>query len=286
MPKVSIIILNWNGLKDTIECLESLKKITYPNYEVILVDNGSSGNDADVLNEKYKGYIKLLRNKENLGFAGGCNIAIREVIKERKSDYILLLNNDTVVEPDFLERLIDIGEGDKSIGILGPKIYFYKIPDTIQCFGSKINFWFGRTLGIGSGKKDGSKYQKNINVDSVSVAILIKKNVIQDVGLFDEKFFLYWEEADWCTRARKRNWKIVAVSASHVYHKGQSSVPNPVFWYFITKNHRLFMKKHAHFYQLLTFYPVYFFTFLVRIMRLVKARSFKCILFLIKGALE
>jgi len=112
-PKVSIIILNWNGLKDTIECLESLKKITYPNYEVIVVDNDSKGNDADILEERYKNYIRVIRNKENLGFAGGNNVAIRQVLKEEKSDYILLLNNDTIVEPNFLEELIKIALQDE-----------------------------------------------------------------------------------------------------------------------------------------------------------------------------
>ena len=96
-PKISIVILNWNGLKYTIECLESLKKSTYPNYEVIVVDNGSKGNDADILEEKYKGYIKLIRNKENLGFPGGSNIAIKQIIAQGESDYVLLLNNDTKI---------------------------------------------------------------------------------------------------------------------------------------------------------------------------------------------
>jgi len=286
-PKVSIIILNWNNYEDTKECLLSLDKITYPNYEVIVVDNGSEGNDAVILEEQYKDYINVIRNKENLGFAKGNNIAIKQVLKEWKSDYILLLNNDTVVEPDFLERLIEIGEEDESIGILGPKIYFYNTPNIIQCFGGKINLWLGRTPGIGFGKKDGSRYQKNRLADSVSgAAMLIKKDVIQKVGLFDEKIFLYWEDADYYMRVLKQGWKIMAVSSSHVYHKGQSSIPNPVFWYFITKNNRYFMKKHTHFYQLLTFYPIYFFTVLLRIIRLLKARHFKCIPFLVRGFLE
>ena len=94
-PKVSIIILNWNGLKNTICCLQSLKKITYQNYEVVVVDNGSKNKQADVLEERFKNYIHLIRNEENLGFAGGNNIAIKKVIAERKSEYVLLLNNES-----------------------------------------------------------------------------------------------------------------------------------------------------------------------------------------------
>jgi len=140
-PKVSIIILNWNGLKDTIECLESLKKITYPNYEVIVVDNDSKGNDADILEERYKNYIRVIRNKENLGFAGGNNVAIRQVLKEEKSDYILLLNNDTIVEPNFLEELIKIALQDEKIAIIGSVIadhYIKKITFTNSKIDKKL----------------------------------------------------------------------------------------------------------------------------------------------------
>src|SRR3989338_5442408 len=124
-PRVSVIILNWNGLDDTIECLESLKKITYPNYEVILVDNASSGDDVAQLRKKFGKYIKIIQNDKNYGFAEGNNIAIRKVMKENKSKYVLLLNNDTVVDAKFLDELVKTGESDPKVGIVGPIIYNY-----------------------------------------------------------------------------------------------------------------------------------------------------------------
>ena len=124
-PKVSIIILNWNGLDDTIECLESLQKITYPNYEVIVVDNGSRGNDAQVLREKFGDYIELIQNDKNYGYTGGNNIGIRYALHNSSWDYFLVLNNDTVVESGFLTELVNIAESAPSSGIAGPKIHLF-----------------------------------------------------------------------------------------------------------------------------------------------------------------
>ena len=138
-PKVSIIILNWNSLDDTVHCLESLEKITYPNYDIIVVDNGSKGNDAEILREKFKGYIHIIENDKNYGFPEGCNIGMRYALKNSAPDYILLLNNDTTVAPDFLAEMVKIAESDPLIGIAGPKIYFYHEPYKIQSVGLQID---------------------------------------------------------------------------------------------------------------------------------------------------
>src|SRR4030042_2187559 len=137
-PKVSIIILNWNGLEDTIECLNSLKKITYPNYKVILVDNGSKGNDARVLREKFGDYIHLIENDRNYGYAKGVNIGIRYALANSASEYILLLNNDTVVAPDFLNQLVKLAESDSSVGIVGPKTYYYGSSSRLESIGARL----------------------------------------------------------------------------------------------------------------------------------------------------
>ncbi|GAG89310.1 unnamed protein product, partial [marine sediment metagenome] len=109
-PKVSIITLNWDGLEYTIECLASLKKITYPNYEVIVVDNGSKGNDAQVLEEKFGDYIHIIKNDMNYGSRGGVNIGMRYFLNNSNSDYLLLLDNDTVVDPEFLTEMVKVAE--------------------------------------------------------------------------------------------------------------------------------------------------------------------------------
>jgi hypothetical protein len=134
-PKVSIIVLNWNGLEDTIECLESLRKITYPNYGVIVVDNGSEGNDVEVLKEKFGDYIHIIENDRNYGTAEGYNIGMRHAFESLASEYILLLNNDTVVDADFLIELVTVAERNGHIGMVGPVIYDYYDPTRVRSAG-------------------------------------------------------------------------------------------------------------------------------------------------------
>jgi len=250
-PKVSIIILNWNGLKDTIECLESLKKITYSNYEVILVDNGSKENDADVLEEKYKDYIQLIRNKENLGFTGGNNVAMRRVV-ERGINYVLILNNDVVVEKIFLEPLVEDMLKDEDIGIIGPANYDYYHPRKILSLGRKINFWRGSTIEVKSSR------ERN-EVDSlVGCCLLIKREVVDKIDYFYEPYFLNFEETDFCLQARKTGFKIVCESKSKIWHKvgGVLSKTPALASYYYYRNKLLFMKRNAPFYIK---YPFYFY---------------------------
>jgi len=155
-PKVSIIILNWNGLKDTTECLESLKKVTYPNYEVIAMDNGSQGSDVQVLQEKFGDYIHLIQNDKNYGFPEGCNIGMRYALI-RGADCILLLSNDTVVDSEFLTEMVKVAEADSSIGITRSKIYYYYELNRIQAVGRKINWWLGDIETYGE-EEDGGQY--------------------------------------------------------------------------------------------------------------------------------
>ena len=124
--KVSIIILNWNGLDHTVDCLQSLKKITYQNYNIIVVDNGSKGNDAEILKRKFGEYVHIIENDKNYGFAGGCNIGIRYALRNSGPDYILLLNNNTTVAPDFLAEMVSVAESNPSFGIAGPKITSFR----------------------------------------------------------------------------------------------------------------------------------------------------------------
>jgi len=216
-PKVSIIILNWNGLKYTIECLESLKKITYPNYEVIVVDNGSKGNDADVLEEKYKDYIDLIRNKENLGFAKGNNVAIRKVMEEGKSEYVLLLNNDTeIIQRDWLDKLVKISESEKNIGIVGCTLLFPS--GKFQAGGTILKDPF-HYINISD------KVKNVIEVDLViGACFLIKKKVVDKIGLLDENFYpVLGEEFDYCMRAKKAGFKVIYIPKVKIIHHGKAA---------------------------------------------------------------
>jgi len=254
-PKVSIIILNWNGLKDTIECLESLKKITYPNYEVIVVDNGSEGNDADILEEKYKGYIRLIRNKENLGFTGGNNIAIKKIFDGGKSNYILLLNNDTVVEPNFLLKLVEIAENNPEVGVIGPKIVLYDQPDKLAHGRGVINWRSGSGIG-----KEGEGL---LECDFVTgCAMLIKKSALEKLDyFFDDDYFTYYEDADLCLRIKDKGFKIIYYSGAKVRHKvgistGMKEKSSKFIYYYI-RNKFLFMHKNANLFQKAFFFSSY-----------------------------
>ena len=124
-PRVSIITVNWNNYSDIAECLESLRKTTYPNFEVIVVDNASVGDDVSLLKQKYGDFIKLILNDRNSGFAGGCNLGIRDALS-RGADYVVLLNNDTVVAPDVLDGLVSVAQSDHKVGIAGGKVLCYE----------------------------------------------------------------------------------------------------------------------------------------------------------------
>jgi len=269
-PKVSIIIFNWNGLEDTIECLESLKKISYPNYEVIVVDNGSRGNDAQVLQEKFGDYIHLIKNDKNYGYAGGNNIGIEYSLANSPPDYILLLNNDTVVDPDFLTEMVNVANTDDRIGIAGPKVYYYSFPNCIQSAGGRISTRKGMIAHIGNKEVDAGQYNVQQTVDYVvGCCMLVKSEVIAKIGMFDESYFCYWDEIDYCVRARRAGFKVVYAPQARIWHKKQlkrkfwHKIPmeqkaTAFSYYYWARNNFRFMRKHATKGQYCSFF-LYFF---------------------------
>lgn len=258
-PKVSIVILNWNGKNDTIECLDSLKEITYPNYEIILVDNGSTDGSGECLKKLYP-EIEIIENQKNLGFAEGNNIAIRKVVA-RETDYVLLLNNDTVVHPEFLTELVELLENDTSVGIAGPTVYYYKEKDRIQAAGGKICWYKGQTPHLTS--KNYIKLNKIRDVDYImGCALLTRCELFKKIGYLNKDYFAYWEETDWCVRAKKAGYRIVHVPSAKIWHKGGSTTKkiSGFHEYQMTRNMFWFMKIHASTRQYLVFL-IYFFVF-------------------------
>ncbi len=286
-PRVSIVILNWNGWEDTIEILESLFQINYPNFDVIVVDNASEDDSVDKIIEYCSGQLEvkssffdydpknkpihifeydtyfncpenittekstnnliLIKNDKNYGFPGGNNIGIKFALKFLNPNYILLLNNDTVVEKNFLSELVKTGELQENIGILGPKIYFYDEPDIIWSVGCKISWKLSRGIQIGTNESDKGQYDEKKEVEYVSgSAFLIKTKVIRKIGLMDETFFLYFEESDWTLRANQAGYKSLYVPKAKIWHKVSRSgggISKPVGLYYITRNRWIFMKK-------------------------------------------
>jgi len=287
-PRISIIILNWNGWEDTIECLESLFQINYPNFDVILVDNASEDDSLEKIRdycsghlpvessffnynphnkpitvyeynetfkkdkrplktENSKKHITLIKNGENRGFPGGNNVGIKFALEFFDPDYILLLNNDTVVDENFLGELIKKGDSRDAVGILGPKIYFYDEPQTIWSAGCKISWKLSRGIQIGTNELDKGQYNEIKEVEYVSgSAFLIKCEVIEKIGLMDEKYFLYFEESDWTLRANQEGFKSLYIPTSHIWHKVSRSgggISKPIGLYYITRNRWIFMRK-------------------------------------------
>jgi len=242
-PKVFIIIVNWNGNEDTIECLESLKNNDYPNYKVVIVDNGS-----DKKIEISDSEIKVIYNKENLGFSGGNNIGIKYAL-ENNADYILLLNNDTIVSNDFLSKMIKFAQKNKQVGIIGPKIYF---PNSKKIWfaGGKINWLYNKGTMRGFNQIDSGQYDKPEvqNTDFITgCCALIKKEVIKKIGLMSEEYFLYYEDTDFSLKARRAGYDCVLIPSAVIWHKGSKSAiaESPSYIYYHIRNGLIMAKKYA-----------------------------------------
>lgn len=239
-PRVFIIILNWNGMKDTVECLESVCKLDYDNYDIIVVDNGSIDNPTQLIKEKYPRVITLC-NEKNMGYAGGNNVGIKYALKHA-AEYIWLLNNDTIVKKDSLANLVMAAEKDHNIGITGSKIFYYDTPDILWFAGARIDWSQGVSEHYGIGEKDCGQYDSIREVDRVTgCSMLIKKDVCYKIGLLDEEYFIYVEEVDLCVRARKAGYKCMYIPSSIIYHKESAAVLNignreKIFNYYNTRN--------------------------------------------------
>ena len=224
-PKVVIVVLNWNGKRVTVECVESVTKIGYGNYEILLVDNGSTDGSQECFRSRYP-EIALLENKANLGFAEGNNVGIQRAIDER-ADYILLLNNDTTVDENFLSELVNVAERDSRIGFVGPKVYYYYCRgrrDVIAFAGGHINLWIGKARNLGEREEDRRQYDDTKQVSYVQGScLLVKTEVVQRIGLLDSTLFAYWEETDWCMRGNRSGYTSVFVPSAKIWHKVAAS---------------------------------------------------------------
>ncbi|AEH07272.1 glycosyltransferase family 2 protein [Methanothermococcus okinawensis] len=312
-PRVSIIILNWNGWKDTIECLESLYRINYPNYDVIVVDNNSQNESIEKIKEYCNGNIEqilpefvalrsapievnskffkysnenkpirvfelsenearnnkfldkekyetlepnkrmiLIKNKDNYGFAGGNNVGIKFALDVLNPDYILLLNNDTVVDKNFLIEMVKVAECDEKIGIVGSKIYYYDYKgrdDVIWGLGGGgVDLKTGRVWHYYFKKIDDKTYKDIIECGYITgCSMLVKNNVLKILNGFDENYFCYYEDTDLSIRCKNLGYKLVCATKSVLWHKvsvssgGDSS---PITAYLTARNCLYFIKKN------------------------------------------
>lgn len=307
-PLVSIILLNWNGYEDTLEALESLYQINYPNYNVIVADNNSTNDSVEKIKEYTLGNIRveteytkyvdnkpikltivnegeyseidntsdenekkllLIKNNENYGFAKGNNIAIDYTIKYDNPDYILLLNNDTIVDPNFLEKLINVAQNDSKIGLLGPKFYYYDYEgshETIWCIGSVVDLDHFPGHHSIMEEPDYDLTQDVIECDWVSGAGALIKTEAMPESYLSTEFFFGCEDVDLAISIKEKGYKVVTVMDSIIWHKvGMSRHKNSTFKteYNHIKTNLQFIKKHKsnyymnlpkYYYQILKLY--------------------------------
>jgi len=289
LPKVNIILLNYNGWEDTIECLESLQKIEYSNYKLIVVDNDSKDDSLIKIKEWCKGNFKidtnyvnfnssnkpvhyieytkkeaenggiitkekqinglssskkivLIESGENLGFASGNNIGIKYSLATN-ADYIMLLNNDTVVDEGFLEPLINIIKSKKNTGIVSGKILDYFNPKNILFSGGKIDLFRGSGYHFND-----DRFNQITEVSFLSGCLwLINPKLIKDIGFMDEDYFLYLEDVDYCYRAKKSNYELVYNPNSVIYHKESNTTGklSPLSIYYSSRNRPYFVHKNS-----------------------------------------
>jgi GT2 family glycosyltransferase len=304
MPRIYLLILNWNGWKDTIECLESIFRLDSENYHVIVCDNDSSDGSLENIKSWAEGLINafvpvhntlrhlsyppvskkipycfydrneaesgggaddtdchliLIQTGSNLGFAGGNNVGLRYILAKDNAAYVWLLNNDTVVEPNTLNKLVEKAVADKIVnektGIIGTKMMYYHEPDIIQGVGGVYNKWFATTKHIGVFEPDNGQYDNKNVVNKtdypLGASMFVTTDFIKNVGLMCEDYFLYFEELDWVLRGKVQGWKINYCWQTRVFHKeggtiGSSAVganKSEMSDYFSLKNRVIFTKK-------------------------------------------
>lgn len=274
--KVGIILVNYNGEKYNKECIDSILKSTYEDYEIIVVDNASSDNSVESLEKNYGNKITLFRNLKNEGFSEGNNIGIK-IAKKKNCDYILLLNNDTVIIEDCIEKMVKCSINNAN-SVVSPKIYYYDNKEIIWSAGARMLWKKGLAAQNGLNMRDNGEYNQSLNVEfGTGCCLLIPMEIIDSVGLLSKDYFLYYEDTDYCARILKSGFYIVYEPEAILYHKVSASTGGEesyMYIYYNTRNRLLFNKKHNK-KNILYYLPYFYLTRIVKI-----------ILWLIRGKYE
>jgi hypothetical protein len=246
-----IVILNWNAADDTLVAVESVLKMNYPNYHLVIIDNGSTDDSVERLAKIEDRRVELIRSRENLGFTGGCNLGFDWAL-EHRADYVWLLNNDAVTEVGTLSSLVGLAESDPTIGLASPLIASLQEPSIMVYAGGFYNaalpIW-SRTRDIETGKKWVSEHPKEVLL--LGTALLVRVDLIRKIGKLDEGFFAYFEDIDFSMRSNNAGFRNVVDFASTVSHcdKFPTDRPQeikPHYWYYLARNEIRFWKKYAN----------------------------------------
>ena len=251
---VSIITINYNQAETTRQFLESARGLTYPNYEIIVVDNASAPAFGAVVDEKQYPRLRVIRSEHNAGFTGGNNLGMAAA----RGDFFFIVNNDTELPPNLLEELLRPFAEDEQIGVCCPKIRYYNAPNVLQYAGyNPMNMFTGTATPVGYQQPDDGRYdQPGPTSFAHGCAMLVRRAVVERVGRFADRFFLYYEELDWSQRIRDAGFLIYYQPSVAILHKESVSVGvhNPLKTYYLTRNRILFMRRHCSAVQRLVFY--------------------------------
>lgn len=291
VPRVFVIILNWNGKEDSIECLNTLQCLKYENLTTIVVDNGSRDGSPGEIRRLFP-HVLVVENGRNLGFSEGNNIGIRMAL-QNGADYICLLNNDTAVEdPLLLHKMVGFAEENERVGIVSPVILYYQ-SRIIWFAGGRIDVWKGSCR----------HYKKGVPIERLSITepidveyvtgccLLAKREVFEKIGLLEPVYFLYYEDADWCARARKAGYRCFVLPSASIYHKKSSSTAaagrnriSPTQAYFLARNSIIFAWRNLCGYRRYVFIASQFTTrFFYNVMML---SNVKAVGYLLRGLLH
>ncbi len=257
-PLVSLITINYNQAQVTCDMLESLRLLTYPNIEVIVVDNGSRDDPRPLISQGHFPNVRVIMSPENLGFSGGNNLGISHA----KGEYLFFLNNDTIVTPDLITNLLEPFQKNPVVGVTCPKIRFYDQPDILQYAGyHPLSRFTGRTWAVGLMEEDKGQYnQGGPTFFAHGAAMMVSRKVLDVAGSLDDSFFLYYEELDWSARIRKAGFVIYYEPSALIYHRESMSVgkQSALKVYYHIRNRLWFMRRNVEGLPLLIFCVYYF----------------------------
>lgn len=258
-PLVIILVLNWNNQKATVDCLTSLQRIDYPRYEIVVIDNGSIDNSPVEIQRKFP-HVRLIRNQTNLGYAGGNNVGIRYALSNN-ADYILILNNDTVVKHDFLKHLLQTMRSAASAGIVGAKTYLMNTENTL--FSARCCFIrvLGQPYLEGFNQTDHGQFDRDRPADCVSGScMLVKRDVFEKIGLLNEDYFIYLEDVELSLRARQQGFQCMYSHQSVIWHEfsGTFGYQSPRYLYYLNRNRCMIARSQNHFMVFVLIFLPYF----------------------------
>ncbi|MBI4552049.1 MAG: glycosyltransferase family 2 protein [Candidatus Latescibacteria bacterium] len=249
MPSVIAVVVNYNRRDDTLECLDSLQRVPSPALDVLVVDNGSSDGSVEAIRARFPG-VTVIEAGTNLGYPGGNNLGIERAL-ERGAEYLFILNNDIVVDPDIVQALVDVAEHDMAVGMVCPKVYYYDRRDVIWSAGSRIDMRTGTPLLRGCGEVDRGQYDAECPVEVIDgCAILVTRRLCEQVGLIDPTYFAYYEDTDWAIRATRAGFRIIYTPRARAWHKVSATnrsgtARSPFQVYYHIRNHLLFLSRYS-----------------------------------------